>query len=278
MCQIRTTNYTVCAHRRTTKQRCQNNLSKPKTKCEKLRYNDTVLDSCPKCSRTSAKQRSSPPPVLNHGLRTESVQFSGSTLVDDVDDEVTELCEPSGRKKAATGLSRMFRSLRSNRGRKNKADQGEVGSTQQVAIVRSVEGEESVRSSEQLAKEYRSILGRHPNTVLFVYRGIRDVPAPNKVVDIETCTTWSTFLPRLDPLTGKRAEKPVEAAASGVWNTPEERRSGKDEELRVAGGSAESRGTKEVRSVDSVRRDEFRRAEERRVRVKDGRGLVHFPR
>jgi hypothetical protein len=189
MCWTRTPSYTICAHRRTSKQHCENYLSKPKKKCEKLHYNDIFLDLCPKCSRTPSQ------PVLNLPLAfsprsgAELVQSSQATTFEDHKE-----VEMSVRMKVVGGLRRIMGSMRRSE-RNNKSKVIRTEAQRQRKSSRTSDTTERVISSEQLANEYRGIIGCHPNVAPSIYGPPRGT-VESKPIDIETCTTWSRFLPK----------------------------------------------------------------------------------
>jgi hypothetical protein len=80
------------------------------------------------------------------------------------------------------------------RGKEENQSLRETESEMEGSQTRPSETEGSVNSSEQLADQYRGIIGRHPRSI---YRHIEDVIIP-KGGDIETCTTGPRFLPRQD--------------------------------------------------------------------------------
>ena len=200
MCLTRTTTYLTCAHRRTTRERCQNYHSEPRQKCKKLLYNDTVLGLCSKCSRMPSQV--SIPPAYNQNLGTGSVQCGGgggggSSIVDSKSTK-------SGlgiRRKFSSMLKRIFGSAWRDGGGGNERSFRDIESSQSKERP-SKETESSVRSSEKIAEEYVGIIGNYPRSA---YEHVHVTAIP-KYEDIETCTTWSRFLPRRDALAPREAE------------------------------------------------------------------------
>lgn len=268
MCWTKTCTYITCAHRRATKQHCQNYLSKPRKTCEKLHFNNTLLALCPKCSRTPTQPAPAPPPVFNQRLRLESLQLGEASSSADHGSNGTEL---SVRKKAFGRLQKMLGGMRRNRRRSDNDNQSDTGSSQTL-VAAPMETEGSVRSSEWFAKEYRGIIGRHPRST---FRQAEAAVVP-KVEDIETCTTWSRFLPRQDAVVQEEHEESSKCKTN-------EGQSGQNRPAAIALGWDEgSRRTEMIQEIpdnstpDPICKEELRKAEERIARVRDGRGAMHF--
>jgi hypothetical protein len=266
MCWTNTTTYITCAHRRTAKHRCQNYLSKPKKQCENFHYNDIVLDLCPKCFRTPSQPAPAPPPVFSQRLRTESLQSGEANSSAGQDSNGSEL---SVREKAANGLRKMLGSLRRNRGRSDNDNQSDAGSSQTL-VAAPMETEGSVRSSERLAEEYRGIIGPQFRSAC---RQIEETVVP-KGGDIETCTTWSRFLPRQDTSVQEAGKEAEGLRGKESQNLPGDMIPGLDGSPRRTEVVVRGIPGDEI-PLDQVRAEELRKADERIARVRDGRGAMN---
>lgn len=203
------------------------------------------------------------------------MQSSQATTIGDGDDKGSEL---SARKKALGGLRRRFGGVRRDGGWSNKDNQSEAGNSQHMEAARtSKKTEGSVRSSEQLAEEYRGIIGHHPNVAPSTYGRVGDTAVP-KAVDIETCTTCSRFLPGNDPSVQGGVGEAATAARRGVRKRLEAVEPDMAEVLRMTEVIEGRRARNNTKPLVLVRAEELKKAEEKFARVRDGRGAMRFDR
>lgn len=152
-----------------------------------------------------------------------------------------------------SGLRGMLGSVRRDGGRSNKGNHSAGSSQSPMMTPKETDG--SVRSSEKLAEEYRGIIDRHPRSA-YTYRHVEDSGVP-KGEDIETCTTWSRFLPRQGTLAqGGDGEASRCERKEGQIN-PDKMVLGRDEAIRVI--ELIQGRPKDETPLDPVRAEELRK-------------------
>lgn len=186
----------MCRH--TARQRipCDPELSRLAGHCLNNTYNEMRLGACPKCSgiaTASSKTRTYPDRRRGEGSSTKEAAGHLISMLN------------SQGKRTMGSIKELLRSVsKRTLSRKNS----KVERVKQVA--HSPESADAVTipwSSEQLAEEYRSLLGEHPS---LQETDSEPPPSPATSRDIETCTTWSGLMARA---TG--------TAGSDVWRRGE---------------------------------------------------------
>ena len=280
MCSGSLTNYGLCGHRNYTKRRCQNYLAKPRIPCEKLEFFETFYSLCPKCSGVKTPRFTK----LKHKPPVETVKEVEELLTPR--EEGPETASQAGsrtgkRERAIGGIKKIVGSIR--RFKMGSSDkETEVPEVKEPETSGNGETVGGWMTSERLADDYKTVIGRHPYSVASK-SGVYGVH-PRGVRDVERDTTWSGFVAQALNPTGRADEmrKAEELRMIEQLRRAEDLR--KAEELTKA---EESRKALEMwgrdiegchtwtgfdlQAVDPGRAEELRRADERLAQCRDGR-------
>jgi hypothetical protein len=291
MCSGFTTNYGLCGHQTYAKRRCQNYLARPRIRCKKLKFNETYYSLCPKCSGEGKPRSTTSKPV------TETMAELNEDSMSKDEGRGTDapgIPHSGKRERAMHGIKKIVGSIR-----RLKMSSSEKGNKTKVAEVQQTElsgdgGEaaEGWMTSERLANDYRTVIGKHPSSVDSSYSVRREYR--RRARDVDRNTTWSAFVSQaLDPegraeelreveelrRADERQVGIVDRANTWAGLNPHALDPRKAEELRRADerrvGNVDRANTwagLNPHALHPRRAEELRRADERLAQCRDGRG------